>query len=263
MGYAEESRRKAWVFYKTPFCYFDSPAWPSASAAFMRPEGYAEVFRAWHGNNGRSLGNPRLAFVFTHMLFRGDPYDAGYFVEDDQDLAPGDTYRTNWGEDPPPMHTLALDPADWNAERRYKAAVNYHYGYIGDAVQHLVAAFGLEAAAEVVEHAYRVFLLQTRERLAGYLDVSLDDPQAPAVLLARYNRLFREEVVLEGDGDGLAVRRSGSQLNRYLAQPLPAQVDTAVDAAWESFARFLSPAFSLRAEGRAGGGDASWAFRPA
>src|SRR5205823_4121890 len=116
-----------------------------------RPEGYAEVFRVWHGNNGRSLGNRRLAFVFTHMLFRGDPYDAGYFVERDCDLSDDETYQTNWGEEPPPMTTLDLDPAAWNTDRRLKAAVNYHYGYIGDAVQHMVEAFGVTSTAEVVE----------------------------------------------------------------------------------------------------------------
>lgn len=264
MGYAEESPRKAWVFYNTPFCYFDSPFSPSVGAAFMRPEGYAQVFRAWHGNNGRSLGNPRLAFVFTHMVFRGDPYDAGYFREFDHDLEPEGTYQENWGETPPPMTTLALDGGSWTAERRLKAACNYHAGYIADSLHHLVGQFGAAAAAEMVEHAYRIFLFQGRTRLATYLDVELGDELAAALLLKRFQQLFREEVRLEAAEGGVTVRQEGSYLRKFSAEPLPLEIEAAITAAWDAFTRFVTPGCSVRQTASLAGGDGrlEWVFAP-
>jgi hypothetical protein len=261
MGYAQESNRKAWVFYKTPFCYFDSPQWPSASAAFMRPEGYAAVFRAWHGNNGRSLGNPRLAFHFTHMLFRGDPYDAGYFEEHHEALSPDQTYQEHWGETPPPMTTLEFGPA-WTLERRLKAVSNYHAGYVGDSVQHLVSAFGVADAAAIVEHAYRVFLLQARQRIAGYLGVSLEDPRAPALMLARFLQLFREEVDVASEGSETRITQAGSYAARFVTKPLPAEVEAAITSAWAGLAEYLSPGNALRQTATLAQGEArsEWVF---
>jgi hypothetical protein len=261
MGYAEESPRKAWVFYKTPFCYFDSPYWPSVSAAFMRPEGYAEVFRAWHGNNGASLGNPRLAFVFTHMLFRGDAYDAGYFVEADEPLPPGQSYQQHWGEEPPLMRTLPFDDA-WTRERRVKAAFKYHAGYIADSMKHLVAAVGVIEADAIIEHAYRVFLFQTRERLAGYLDVDLGEINAAAKLLQRFQALYREEADLVTEADSVVVRQQGSYLGRFLDAPLAPEIEGAVTSAWDALARFLEPGTRIRqtASLARGDGRAEWRF---
>lgn len=250
MGYAEESRSKAWVFYKTPFCYFDSPFWPSATAAFMRYEGYAEVFRAWHGNNGKSLGNRRVGFVFTHMLFRGDPYDAGYFIEGEEDLPPGESYRTNWGEEPPPMTTIELDPAAWTGDRRIKAACNYHVGYVADTVKHLVNMFGPGEAAAIYEHAFRVFLLQARERIASYLDVDLAAAGATAVMLKRYQQLFREATEIEKVSGGTLVRQIGSYAGRYMPDGVPAEIDGAIAASWGMLAGYLEPGTTVEYAGR-------------
>lgn len=260
MGYAEESRSKAWVFYNTPFCYFDSPFWPSATAAFMRWEGYAEVFRAWHGNNGRSLGNRRVGFVFTHMLFRGDPYDAGYFIEADEDLPPGESYRTNWGEEPPPMTRIELDPAAWTTDRRLKAACNYHVGYVSDTIGHLVRLFGLGEAAAIYEHAYKVFLLQARERIAGYLDVDLAAPGATALLLKRYQQLFRETTAIDSRPGATVVRQDGSYAERYMPDGVPAEIDGAIASAWGTLASYLEPGTSVALSRTPTGRE--WRFTP-
>ena len=60
-----------------------------------RPELMYQTMGAWHGNNGVVLGNPRLVYVQTQLVAWGDACDAGYFYEEDYDVAPEKSYAAS------------------------------------------------------------------------------------------------------------------------------------------------------------------------
>jgi hypothetical protein len=92
--YAIESLSKAWIFYLPNF---------ADPAVALRRDGVVTAnYKGWHSNNGELLGNRRLTFVATHLLSRGDPYDAGYFVETTHEVPEEHRYSANFGERPPP-----------------------------------------------------------------------------------------------------------------------------------------------------------------
>jgi hypothetical protein len=262
MGYGEDAQGRGWIFYPTPWYWFDSPYSPSVGAAVVRSEDVTGFYRPWHGNNGKSLGNPRLGFMFTHQVARGDPYDAGYFYEADQPLGPGETLKTSWGETPPPIQRPPLDPKTWTEERLTKAISKYHVGYVGNVLHQLLNAIGTKEAAAVIEHGLRVYLFQYRGKLAGYFDVDLGALFSVATLLARYQQLFREDITTTASEDRVTVTQQGSYLQHFTATPIPREVERAISDAWAALARYQNPGIEMRqaASVAAGDGRMEWVF---
>jgi len=261
MGFGEDDQGRGWIFYPTPWYWFDSPYSPSAGAAVVRSEAVTSFYRPWHGNNGKSLGNPRLGFMFTHQVARGDPYDAGYFYEADRPLGPDETLQTNWGETPPPIQRPPFDPS-WTPERMAKAVSKYHVAYVGNMFHQLLQAVPLADAAALVEHGYRVYLFQYRSKLARYLDVDLSERFSIARLLARFQKLFREEITMTATSDGVVVSQQGSYLQQFAASPIPVEIEQALTAAWAALASYANPGVTMRqtASVARGGGRLEWTF---
>lgn len=130
--YAVESDAKAWIFYL--------PNIMSATSAAYRRDLQLAAYRGWYVHNGPALGNDRMAFVVTHLVADGDPYDAGYFLDTGRPVAPEDRLRFEFGATPPPparRRVTELDEGTWPEERRLKALRNLVSGWAWD---HLVAA---------------------------------------------------------------------------------------------------------------------------
>ena len=64
------------------------------------------VFSTWHPRNGELMGCRRLAWVCTKLIDEGEPYDEGFFVEHDRDLADHERARFEVHETTP-----EFDPA--------------------------------------------------------------------------------------------------------------------------------------------------------
>ena len=142
--YAIESLSKAWIFYL--------PNFADPAVALHRDGVVTANYKGWHSNNGELLGNPRLAFVATHLLSRGDPYDAGYFLETTHEVPEEHRYSTNFGERPPSELVVPeCDEREWPAERRARALRNYYVGWASDSASAAVDHLG-DAGAAAVRH---------------------------------------------------------------------------------------------------------------
>lgn len=265
MGYAEESPDKIWVFYMSPspLCDF------GAGVAAFREEYWVSTIKGWHANNGQSLGNPGLAVVMTHSLFRGDPYDALYFVDTHRDLAPEERWSVNWDEKPPDNITLgSLDTEGWPLERRVKGLRNYVLGYVGGTIYHLTQTFGVDKAAAIIGHAYRTLLFQRIGTFRNGLGVARGEPFEAAHILKRFQQSLFEEVELEDQGDRVVVTQHTSRIQgvpEYRdegAPPFPPEVEQAITDAWVVFARHLDPTVTMRQTASIAKGDGriEWVF---
>ena len=128
-----EGAGKAWIIYDTPY-WLDSPWSPGISQVATRPELMYKTMGAWHGNNGVVLDNPRLVYVQTQLVAWGDACDAGYFYEEDQDVAPEDRMQYRPEEGLPADLKLVpadLDEAVWPILRQAKAWRNFSVAYVG------------------------------------------------------------------------------------------------------------------------------------
>jgi hypothetical protein len=142
--YARGSESKGWIFYL--------PATMGAGTALYPDEYMLAIFGGWHVNNGPSLGNDRMAFVVTHLMSRGDPYDAGYFVDTGEVVHPENRLRVALGEEPPPLSELepaSLDEEVWPAARRWKALRNFAVEWAWERATSAIEMFGTQGAASV------------------------------------------------------------------------------------------------------------------
>jgi hypothetical protein len=148
--YAIESDAKAWVFYL--------PDTMLAGGGTHGEEGPIAAFRGWYANNGPALGNDRLAFVLTHLVSRGDPYEAGYFIDTGAPVAPEERLQFDWGAQPPPLAArkrATFDPGTWPEERRLKALRNFAVHWAWDRVGGAVSLIG-EPAVSAVGLAFEI-----------------------------------------------------------------------------------------------------------
>lgn len=266
MGFAQESEDKAWVFYLCPTQLFSS----GTGIAVFKEEWWSRSVRGWHARNGRSLGNPGLVAVVTHSLFRGDPYDAMYFLDTHESLGPDETHRENWGEQPPAeMTIMSLASESWPIIRRVKGLRNYLLGWIASTLYDLISSYGEERTAEIVGHAYKVLLFQRIHALESGLEVGLKEPFAAATMLKRLQQVFAEEVELEGsDGTQCAVRQGTSRLHSApeFRDPgntgFPRQIEDAITEAWQAFARYSDPNVNVSLTRSMADGDTflEWTF---
>lgn len=173
--YHEESQHKAWIRYPPPRWI-----WQGTALCGIPPAVNAAMLRGWHANNGVALGCLGLGFVCTGQTVEGHPGLEGYYIQHDHDLAEEDRLRFT-REERMPRADAAL-PLDWPAERLAKAKRGYAMEYARSAMQAAQAAFGGEAAGELLGLAARLVALQHAHALVGAL--GLDGTDFPAFLLA-------------------------------------------------------------------------------
>jgi hypothetical protein len=160
-----ESDTKAWIFYYPP---------TGATGGALLPDGYWRgIFSGWHANNGRSLGNPGVVFVNTHLVSRGDPYDGGYFLDTGENVPDGQHFRTAFDEAGPPSeaHEIPQVADDtWPEERRIKAYRNFSVWWAWDRMASALEHFGSDAQDSVrhgCEVAIYAFLPIYRRAVGG------------------------------------------------------------------------------------------------
>ncbi|MGE0093426.1 MAG: hypothetical protein AB7M05_10750 [Alphaproteobacteria bacterium] len=171
MEYVEESQKKVWIRYVAPMWTYNGVALLALPGTVRRT-----IFSAWHPRNGKLMGCPKLGYVGTKFIMEGDPYDEGYFMEYDHDLAPEEIMQYKTVQHTPefdPAKAPKLDPKVWPEARLLKAQRNFSGGYVnttieclnnmvGEAVTYFIA--GQTARHLAVQYIYE---LQAMAGLSG------------------------------------------------------------------------------------------------
>ena len=168
MEYAEESSRKAWVRYTAPMWTYDGVAMLAMPSDLRRT-----ILGAWHPRNGEMMGCARLGWVATKFIMEGDPYDEGYFIEHDQDLASDETYRIEHVTSSPPHDPVkapALDPDQWPAARLAKARRNFSSRYFKSTVEVLYRQVGEVMTLNLINLSMRLLATQYTHELSEKLE---------------------------------------------------------------------------------------------
>jgi hypothetical protein len=249
VAYAEESPKKAWVFYRT-LTFGGSPTTPLETFGLgnmsFRPEWMFAQFRTWHSRNGSSLGNPKIGWVMTHNIQHGDPYDAGYFYEAERPLVPSERFQVRFEDELPadvPMVRIDIDPsAGWTPERRTKARRNYPPVYFREMQTDIRETYSAATAGKLVELSMRSVLFHHVERHARLLGLAdLADPRGTALLagvIARVLSAFGDEVVVETKGDSYTLQAASFRLFKDDVEP---EVRAGFDRALAALQRYRFP----------------------
>lgn len=240
MEYVEETPKKVWIRYRPPFWICDGTDAPMGSVAALGPEIGRGAFQAWHANNAVMLGNKRLAFVQTHSQCEGDPWEAGYFMEAEQDLRPDQHYQRqigDWGPKFDPDKAPKLPHLDWPAERQAGALKNFAIGHTASRLLSLYEMYGPVDTAAITEHAFRIVLAARWRWLPSVLGIeSISSPQDAARYFALSAMLIGDEVSVTDHGDHATVTQHTNRLWRDEERPLP-EVDAAIARAWDATLR--------------------------
>lgn len=167
MDYVEESPKKVWIRYL-------SPAWtyPGVSLLAVPTNIRRTGFSGWHPFNGKLMGCPRLGWVATKFVTEGYPYDEGYFIEHDHDLAPGEEMRYEVVQKTPECDRSQLpelDPDMWPEARQLKAHRNWSKGYVKTTVEQLQLMYGENATNYIVSEVMRGLAIQYADQLRSGL----------------------------------------------------------------------------------------------
>ncbi|WP_321490927.1 hypothetical protein [uncultured Hyphomonas sp.] len=212
--YMEESDTKAWVRFRYPRWMYDG-----AVICGVPVEASRGFLRGWYGQNGVSLGNPRLGFVCVSEDMTGQFGLCGYFREYDHDLSEDERLRFAPDERPPPFDPAkqpAPPPGEWTPERLAKANRNYAVEYIRNGVRELVNVLGQGRALELCHLAARLTGLQHYRRMADAVGGMDGGPAEAAEFLAAMFVGMGDEARAEPAGDGAVVRQSGLRIVRGL-----------------------------------------------
>jgi hypothetical protein len=187
LEYVEESPKKVWIRYLAPM-------WTYAGVAMMAMPGGLRrtIFSAWHPRNGAVMGCPRLGWVSTKFIMEGDPYDEGYFMEYDHDLAPDEIMRYEVATHTPECDRTklpTLDPIQWPEERKLKARRNYSAGYVRTTVEVLYSMFGTAATHYIVEQTMRCLAIQYTHELMR--DVEIEGCRDASAVTSYFSELLR------------------------------------------------------------------------
>ena len=253
-----ESDTKAWVRFPPPRWIYEAAAICGVPSEVSRG-----MLRGWYGQNGVSLGNPRLGFVCTGQTTDGQPGLAGYFQEHDVDLLPEQRLRFSPGEMPPPFDPGAapvLDPDLWTEARRSKAKRNYALEYTRTGLTVLAEVLGPADATFLASRAGRLVGMQLGPEVARLLKVTGDDPAAAAQLLVALAAAEGDAARWHEDATGAVIERDEIRLFKGLDQPSTALLD-----GWEGLLDGLamSVAGHVRLTPRAGSdrAGAAWSWR--
>ena len=170
MQYVEESPKKVWIRHLAPGLHvYEGLELLALPASLGRT-----IYSIWHPRNGELLGCPRLGWVVTKLVCEGDPYDEGYFIEHDRDLAPDEILRFERADSTPEFDPAAapkLDPKLWPRERILKAKANYAAGYVPDVVERIRKRHGDDVAWRVLARTMRDVAIHYTDSLRQKLGV--------------------------------------------------------------------------------------------
>lgn len=268
MGYRDDGDR-AWVFYMPPHFAGASPLLPSPSLPTMPVDIMTANFRAWHANNGPLLGNDRLRFVATDLMFAGGPFDAGYWEEASRPLSEDERLVMKLGEEkglpgPPP----ALGAAAWPQVRRDKALRKYNAEYGIGGLAEIAMRRDMEEAVIIGEESHRSVFVSWARHLIDEFNIT-ETRTAPRI--AELFRLSFElledqfEVHDEGNERLLVHKRTRLSVPQYENWKVPPRpIEEAFARAWTVVSRAVGRPVEVsivksRSEGAE---DTIWRFRP-
>lgn len=217
--FMRESDRKAWVRFVPPRWIY-----PGATICGVPSEVSRGMLEGWYAQNGVSLNNPRLGFICTAQTTDGQHGLAGYFLEHDRDLGPGERLRYAPGELPPPFDAAAapkLPAAEWPAERLAKTNRNYAMEYVRTGLPRMTELFGPAETLAIAGHTARQIGAQTYLETAAALGIQGDTPADFAQYLAAIAETEGDSAEVSADGATAIVRRQGWRLTRNLPAQHP------------------------------------------
>lgn len=194
MEYVEESPKKVWVRYLAPMWTYAGVAMMAIPASIRRHAG-----EGWHAKNGELMGCARLGWVSTKCIMDMEPYDEGYFVEYEHDLAPGEGHRFEPATCTPefdPSKAPRLDPEVWPEARILKARRNWMRFYFRDTVQALFQLFGEQTVHYLVSQVMRGVAIQFTQELKQDIGINGVDAKAVADFLYELQRASGRDVQL-------------------------------------------------------------------
>nr|WP_321360882.1 hypothetical protein [uncultured Hyphomonas sp.] len=212
--YMEESDTRAWVRFRYPRWMYDG-----AVICGVPVEASRGFLRGWYGQNGVSLGNPRLGFVCVSEDMTGQFGLCGYFREYDHDLTEDERLVFAPDERPPPFDPAKQPeppPGEWNAERLARANRNYAVEYIRNGVRELVAVLGQARALELCQLAARLTGLQHYRHMAAAVGGQDGGPEEAARFLAAMFAGMGDECRVETLDGGAVLHQSGLRIVRGL-----------------------------------------------
>ena len=212
--YMEESDTKAWVRFRYPRWMYDG-----AVICGVPVEASRGFLRGWYGQNGVSLGNPRLGFVCVSEDMTGQFGLCGYFREYDHDLTKDERLVFAPDARPPPFDPAKQPeppPGEWNAERLAKANRNYAVEYIRNGVRELVNVLGRERALELCHLAARLTGLQHYRHMAEAVGGRDGGPEEAAGFLAAMFAGMGDDCRVDSIDDGAVLHQTGLRIARGL-----------------------------------------------
>jgi len=259
--YMYEADDKAWVRFCHPRWLYDGTA--LCGVPLQVSHGF---LNGWYGQNGVSLGNPRLGFVCTSQDMTAQYGLAGYFREFLEPLEPTQRLQFAPDEVPPPFDPAKaprLDATAWPPERLHKANRNYAMDYVATGLPELVALVGPGEAAALGNLAGQLIGRQYYRTLQSLLGAEADDAAGFARFMAAMFAAQDDQCEIVEDGAQVSVRHRGWRLMRGHERVHPAVFD-AWSGLWEGCLavhnRFLR---SLVVQRRDQGDDCNeWRLRP-
>lgn len=168
--YVEETPKKVWIRY------VGEDPWNDGSALIAYPPAAQRAtFAAWHGQNADLMGNRRLGYVCTKVRPDGEPYNEGYFIEYDRDIAPDEAVRFEAVDRSPafdPERAPRLDPKLWPEERIVRARRKYAGAYLRTHVETMRDRYGLDETCGLVRQTMAMLAVQNARRLFERLGVA-------------------------------------------------------------------------------------------
>jgi hypothetical protein len=262
LGYIRESAEKAWIFYHVP--YQEAHPWMGLAYAALRPSFWINQMRAWHAFDGEAIGNKGIAFVATHFVQLGDPYDAGYFVDRGLPLTQEERLTFNLGERPPAELKISWPRCGgslWPEERREKAHRNYARNY-ASAVLLAIAKQVPDEAPALIEFVIRTVLFGL-ENVIRKAVPDLEDTSGGIEKVRRVITTIEEaagsRVAPQKDGSGklvLSMDRGSAFFSADEWADAPGLARTmlakAASRAWTNWASYIAPDLdiSLSSDGK-------------
>ncbi len=210
--YMYESDRKAWVRFVHPRWMYEGTA-----LCAIPVEVSHGFLNAWYGQNGVSLGNPRLGFVCTSQDMTGQYGLAGYFQEFDDDLQPDQRVQFSPGEDAPPFDPEAapvLDQSTWPAERLLRTRRNYAMDFVGVAIPELIGLFGPAEGGWLGNITGQLIARQYYRQLADAVGISGDGPADFAAFMSAMATAQDDAHEWDQVGDTVFFRQQGWRMMR-------------------------------------------------
>ncbi len=195
MEYIEESPKNVWIRYLAPMWTYSGLAMLAMPSHARRNNG-----RSWHARNGELMGSDRLQYVKTKTITEGEPYDEGYFIEQDQPVPPEEAFVLRAEARSPqfdPFKAPKLDPVLWPEERQLKARVKFSGGYLSGSMHVLLDKFGVDTAANLVGMTMRSLAIQYIHELKADLAIQGNDVHDVTALFAGILAACRQDFTVE------------------------------------------------------------------